>query len=67
MITVHAVLAGAYRGKDIAARALLTHASSDGGETAICSRVKEGSLCDLVEANPPTCQYCSALLIQRRQ
>lgn len=58
-ITVHGVLAGAYRGKDIAARALLTHASADGGETSLCRRVKAGSLCDAVEPGKPTCPECA--------
>jgi hypothetical protein len=58
--TVHGVLAGAYRGKDISARALLLHASSDGGQTALCGKVKEWSLCDMEEDGPPTCARCLA-------
>lgn len=58
--TVHGVLAGAYRGKDIGERTLLTHASVDGGETALCRKVKAGALCDAVESGSPTCPLCAA-------
>lgn len=58
-ITVHGVLAGAYRGKDIGERALLTHASADGGVTALCRRVKRDSLCDAIEPGEPTCPDCA--------
>lgn len=58
-ITVHGVLAGAYRGADISKRPLLTHASADGGETALCRKVKPGALCDLVEKGAPTCTVCA--------
>lgn len=57
-ITVHEVLAGAYRGKDIRERALLTHASIDDGVTALCRNVKRHALCDEVVAGPPTCERC---------
>ena len=55
-ITIHAVLAGAYRG-DL--RTTLTHASADDGRTALCKRIKEWSLCDAVEPGPPTCPTCA--------
>jgi hypothetical protein len=58
-ITIHGVLAGAYKS---AAKSLLTHASVDGGVNAICKRVKEYSLCDLVEEGSPTCPVCVARL-----
>jgi hypothetical protein len=60
-VTVHEVLAGAYRGKDIGTRTLLTHASLDGGDTALCGRVKPGSFCDLRLTTAPTCQRCLAV------
>ncbi len=56
-ITVHGVLAGAYRGKSAAS--FLTHASL-GGHDAICKRVKPGMLCDVEESGPPTCPSCAA-------
>lgn len=59
-LTVHAVLAGAYRGRKVSERALLTHASSDGGRTALCRRVQPDMLCDMVEDGPPTCPTCRA-------
>jgi hypothetical protein len=55
--TVHGVLAGAYRGRDIGERALLNHASQDDGRTALCRKVKADSLCDWPEAEV-TCQAC---------
>lgn len=55
-ITVHGVLAGAYRAGLSAT--YLTHASIDGGETAICRKVKAGNLCDVVEPGTPTCPTC---------
>lgn len=57
--TVHGVLAAAYKGKDVSQRSLLTHASTDGGISAVCRRVKEDSLCDLQEDGPPTCPDCA--------
>lgn len=56
--TVHGVLAGAYRGKDIGARALLNHASQDESGTAVCKTVKPGMLCDMPEDGPVTCPVC---------
>lgn len=55
--TVHAVLAGAYRGGRLSLKATLTHASL-GGDTAVCGRVAEGALCDLEEEGLPTCKAC---------
>lgn len=63
--TVHGVLAGAYRGngrRGMGARedrALLTHASLDGGRTSLCKRVQEDSLCDVEEEGAPTCPVCA--------
>lgn len=57
--TVHGVLAGAYKGKITNQRSLLTHASIDGGVTALCKRVKADSLCDFEEAGPATCEICA--------
>jgi hypothetical protein len=56
--TVHGVLAGAYRGKDISARALLRHASQDESYTAVCKTVKADTLCDMVEDGDVTCPVC---------
>lgn len=57
-MTVHEVLAGAYRGKRARFDALLTHASTDGGSTAVCGGVAEGNLCDQIVPGPPTCKAC---------
>lgn len=54
--TVHAVLAGCYKGRNRKAGEMLTHASL-GDDTAICGRVQEGGLCDLEEAEL-TCPVC---------
>lgn len=59
-ITIHSVLAGAYRGKSVSARSLLTHASADGGTSALCKRVKVDTLCDVLEDGPATCPTCAA-------
>lgn len=56
--TVHFVLAGAYRGRDISERALLRHASQDESHTAVCKTVKADTLCDVVEDGPVTCPVC---------
>jgi hypothetical protein len=63
-VTVHGVLAAAYPGKSRAKLdgPLLTHASADGGDTAMCGRVKPGHLCDVVEAGEPTCKHCARKL-----
>lgn len=58
-ITVHGVLAGAYKGKKLEARALLTHASADGGTTALCGTIKADSLCDEVLDETPSCTRCA--------
>jgi hypothetical protein len=57
--TIHGVLAGAYlnRGK-ASLKTMLTHASIDGGRTALCGGVKEWALCDEELAGPPTCERC---------
>lgn len=66
--TIHGVLAGAYRGKDVADRTLLTHASLDNGETSLCARVRRHGLFD--EALDPqetstTCSQCKRALSRR--
>jgi hypothetical protein len=63
-VTVHGVLAAAYPGKSKAKLdgSLLTHASTDEGETALCGKVKAGHLCDVVEDGEPTCKYCARKL-----
>lgn len=56
-ITIHGVLAGAYRtGLE---RTLLTHASADDGRTALCGKVKEYNLCDEALDEAPTCTTCA--------
>lgn len=60
-ITIHAVLAGAYKGKRASLKATLIHASCDGGDNALCGSVKQGNLCDEygTEPNTPvTCPTC---------
>ena len=65
-VTVHGVLSGAYqnsrtkRAPDLTNT--LTHASTDGGETAVCGRVKAGNLCDYIEPLPPSCKRCAAMV-----
>ena len=59
-VTFHGVLAGAYADSSLAG-ALLTHASQDGGETALCGRVKAGNLCDVHE-DELTCPVCTKRL-----
>lgn len=61
--TVHYVLAGAYRGKDISTRTLLTHASQDEGATSVCKRAK--NLCDLAKPVPVTCPLCLERIAKR--
>lgn len=58
-VTVHEVLAGAYRGKRARLDAMLTHASNDGGSTAVGVSVAGGNLCDVQLPNPPTCKRCN--------
>jgi hypothetical protein len=66
-LTIHSVLAGAYKGRGVDA-SLLTHASADGGETALCGRAR--NLTDLGEGLPqdipPTCPPCAARWAQVR-
>lgn len=59
MMTVHSVLAGAYRGCRTKLDVMLTHASNDGGSTAVCGKVADGNLCDVEEPGPPTCKACA--------
>lgn len=65
-VTYHSVLAGAYRGKSVSHRPLLVHASIDGGQTALCRKVKDDALCDMEEDGPATCPTCIAKLAKRR-
>lgn len=58
-MTVHGVLAGAYRGKRASLAAMLTHVSEDGGDTALLGCVAPGNLCDVIEPGPPTCKKCA--------
>lgn len=60
MITTHALLAGAYRGRRAKLDALLTHSSRDGGATSVCGKVADGNLCDEVVAAAPTCPACAS-------
>ncbi len=66
-ITIHGVLAGAYAGKRVSRANTLTHASADGGSTALCKRVKEDNLCDVVEDIAELdCPVCIARLERLR-
>lgn len=60
--TVHGVLAGAYRGRDLGSRAMLRHASLD-GETSLCKRTS--NLCDAPEQSEPDCAECLAQISRR--
>lgn len=60
--TAHDVLAGAYRGRNLNARALLTHASIDDGDSALCGRT--GNLCD-VASGVVNCPECLARIARR--
>lgn len=56
------VLAGAYRGSS--SKILLTHASADDGDTALCGRVRPGHLADEFSDTAglnrrPTCPLCA--------
>lgn len=57
-MTIHHVLAGSYRGKRASLKATLTHASVDGGETALCGKVQAGNLCDVFGTEPGTELTC---------
>lgn len=59
MFTIHHVLAGAYKGGRQSLKATLTHASMDGGDTAVCGKVKEGSLADEYGTEPGTLLTCT--------
>ncbi|HUS27562.1 MAG TPA: hypothetical protein VMZ53_03615 [Kofleriaceae bacterium] len=65
-ITIHGILAGAYRGKGLE-RTLLTHASADGGVTALCRTIKADSLCDEVLDEAPSCARCERKVADRRK
>ncbi len=61
--TVHGVLAGAYRGRDVGTRALLSHASTDGGETALCKKARH--LADAEPSGEVDCDACLARIAKR--
>lgn len=65
-VTVHGVLAGAYKGGRKALDKLLTHASADEGVTALCGRVAEHALCDQIEPGEPTCKVCAGKLAKAK-
>jgi hypothetical protein len=57
------VLAGAYRGRDIGERTLLTHVIVDGAEKSLCRKLDAGRLCDqAIDAPLPTCPVCAKRL-----
>ncbi len=56
---VRGVLAGAYKGKDVAARELLSHYWEEGAAKTLCNRVPEASLAD-VGPSVPSCTECKA-------
>ena len=60
--TVHGVLAGAYRGRDLGKRTLLRHASIDAGESAVCKRTR--NLCD-EDSGEVDCMECLARIARR--
>lgn len=60
---VRAVLAGAYRGKDVGQRMLLLHVllideQDHEADTTLCGRVDNENLSDLPMNTPPTCPLC---------
>jgi hypothetical protein len=59
-VATRGVLAGAYRGKDIEARALLHHAVDTRTETSLCKRIGPESICDEPLGGPElvTCPLC---------
>ena len=61
-VDVVGVLAGAYRGRDISARTLLSHALVAGDEVSLCRRVPLGNLCDQDLGGEPTCPACAKRL-----
>jgi len=58
MLTVHAVLAGCYKGGRKSLKAMLTHYAVPGTNDALCGKVRPGGLCDLEESGSPTCPAC---------
>jgi hypothetical protein len=66
-IETRGVLAGAYRGKDVSERSLLTHylKVTDGGEWAaksLCGRILGERLSDVDEREDATCEACAVKL-----
>lgn len=61
-IEIRGVLAGAYRGKDVGDRSLLTHAVLVGANgrdvRTLCKKVPIDHMCDQVEAGPVSCLVC---------
>jgi hypothetical protein len=66
-IEIRSVLAGAYRGRDISARALHTHAVVEGAASSLCKRIDDGHLCDINEGGEPTCPECVRRLAKARE
>ena len=62
--TIQGVLAGAYRGRDISQRALLTHAVIQGESRSLCRRMDADRLTGWDEGNrdEPTCPVCAERL-----
>lgn len=71
---IRGVLAGAYKGKDIGDRALLTHAvgvdaAGRDAPTSLCGRIESDRLADAYgtdQALPPTCPLCADRLVRIR-
>jgi len=59
---VYGLLAGAYKGGRKSLKATLTHASTDGGNTALCGKVQEYNLCPDYEVAELTCPACTRKL-----
>lgn len=57
--TSHGVLAAAYTNQN--SPQLLVHASIDGGEHAVCARVRPGHLADDL-GEPLSCPHCSRIV-----
>lgn len=57
---VEGVLAGRYRGKDVAERPMITHAVLEGASKSLCGRVRAEDLAGWDEGGKPSCSTCLA-------
>lgn len=65
--SVHGVLAGAYRGRDVSQRATLTHAIIVGEDKSLCRRIEAGRLAGYSDSPDPTCPECASRLARLRE